>query len=64
MLHFGNNLLHCAVNTLEEAEGERRRKRGADASLSGDEAYERKKAREEHICALESQLKKSERDKE
>ncbi|KAJ1373046.1 hypothetical protein KIN20_035374 [Parelaphostrongylus tenuis] len=64
ILHFRNNPLQCAVNSLEEAERERHRKRGADTSLGGDEAYERKKAREEQICALESQLKKSEREKE
>uniref|UniRef100_A0A7I5E7D6 M protein repeat protein n=1 Tax=Haemonchus contortus TaxID=6289 RepID=A0A7I5E7D6_HAECO len=64
IIHLRNNPLQCAVDAYSEAEKERLRKRKAETTFDGGEPCEAKRAREEHISALEAQLKKSEREKE
>ncbi|KIH63279.1 hypothetical protein ANCDUO_06416 [Ancylostoma duodenale] len=73
IFHLRNNPLQCAMDELaSDAERERQRKRKAivsiyfcqDETLSHGEPSEAKRAREEQIHALETQLKKSEREKE
>ncbi|KAK5977722.1 hypothetical protein GCK32_004022 [Trichostrongylus colubriformis] len=64
IIHLRSNPFQCAVDAYTEAEKERLRKRKAETTLDGEESSEVKRAREEHISALEAQLKKSEREKE
>ncbi|KJH45847.1 hypothetical protein DICVIV_08108 [Dictyocaulus viviparus] len=64
ILHLRVNPMQCAVHDLLEAEKGLSRKRKADPYLGSDEPCDVKRAREEHINALENQLKKSEREKE
>ncbi|KAE9420325.1 hypothetical protein Angca_001506 [Angiostrongylus cantonensis] len=64
ILHLRNNPLQSAVNSLGEAERERLHKRKAVRYVSTGESSGVKRVREEHISALENQLKKSERERE
>ncbi|WKX96982.1 hypothetical protein Q1695_012995 [Nippostrongylus brasiliensis] len=63
IFHLRMNPMQGAVDALEEAERERLRKRKADTTAD-ESSYEAKRAKDERISELESQLKKSEREKE
>ncbi|ETN78542.1 hypothetical protein NECAME_10276 [Necator americanus] len=64
ILHLRNNPLQCAVEELRgEVERGRLGKRKAGEVFLHDELSEIKRARDEHLHALEAQLKKSEREK-
>ncbi|VDL78517.1 unnamed protein product [Nippostrongylus brasiliensis] len=63
IFHLRMNPMQGAVDALEEAERERLRKRKADTTAN-ESSYEAKRAKDERISELESQLKKSEREKE